>query len=76
MKRLPELPRDGAFSIVAVATQVAAVDATAQDKDCDEQRGKKLPLWLTEPGYLFQDVMDYSHKPFTGSSGRGIRSPH
>jgi hypothetical protein len=76
VKRLPELPRDGAFSIVAVATQVAEVDATAQHKGCDEQRGKKLPLGLTEPGYLFQDVIDYCHKPFTGSSGSGIRSPH
>src|SRR5215471_19994924 len=76
VKRLPELPRDGALSIVTVATQVAEVDATAQHKDCDEQRGKKLPLWLTEPGYLFQDVIDYCHKPFTGSSGSGIRSPH
>src|SRR5215468_6027984 len=76
VKRLPELPRDGAFRIVAVATQVAEVDATAQHKDCDEQRGKKLPLWLTEPGYLLQDVIDYGHKPLTGSSGSGIRSPH
>src|SRR4030095_8306171 len=76
VKRLPELPRDGAFSIVAVATQVAEVDATAQHKDRDEQRGKKLPLWLTEPGYLLQDDIDYCHKPLTGSIGSGIRSPH
>jgi len=76
VKRLPELPRDGAFSIVTVATQVAEVDATAQHKDRDEQRSKKLPLGLTEPGYLLQDVMDYCHKPFTGSSGSGMRSPH
>ena len=41
-----------------------------------EVRGKELPLGLTEPGYLFQDVMDYDHKPFTRSSGSGIRSPH
>jgi hypothetical protein len=33
-------------------------------------------LGLTEPGYLFQDVMDYYHKPFIGSSGSGMRSPH
>src|SRR5215468_2979466 len=76
VKRLPELPRDGAFRIVAVATQVAEVDATAQHKDRDEQRGQELPLWLTEPGYLLQDVIDYGHKPLTGSSGSGIRSPH
>src|SRR4030095_3162058 len=76
VKRLPKLPRDGAFSIVAVATQVAEVDATAQHKDCDKQRGKKLPLWLTEPGYLLQDDIDYCHKPLTGSIGSGIRSPH
>src|SRR5262245_19809223 len=76
VKGLPELPRDGAFRIVAVATQVAEVDATAQHKDSDEQRGQELPLWLTEPGYLLQDVIDYGHKPLTGSSGSGIRSPH
>ena len=76
VKRLPELPRDGAFSIVAVATQSAAVDATAQHTDRDEQRDKHLPLGLTEPGYLFQDGLAYDHKPFTGSSGSGIRSPH
>ena len=76
VKRLPKLPCDGAFRIVAVATQVAEVDATAQHKDRDEQRGQELPLWLTEPGHLFQDVVDYCHKPFTGSSGSGIRSPH
>lgn len=76
VKRLPELPRDGAFRIVTVATQVAEVDATAQHKDRDEQRGQKLPLGLTEPRYLFQNVMDYYHKTFTGSSESGIRSPH
>ena len=76
VKRLPELPRDGAFRIVTVATQVAEVDATAQYKDRDEQRSKKLPLGLTELGYLLQDFMDYYHKPFTGSSGSGMRSPH
>src|SRR5262245_39531955 len=50
VKRLPKLPRDGAFSIVAVATQVAEVDATAQHEERDEQHGKQLPRWLTEPG--------------------------
>ena len=29
VKRLPKLPGDGAFRVVAVATQVAEVDATA-----------------------------------------------
>src|SRR5215813_12156822 len=76
VKRLSELSCDGAFRIVAVATQVAEVDATAQHKDRDEQRGKELPLWLTEPGHLLQDVVNNSHKPFTGSSESGIRSPH
>src|SRR4029434_9052460 len=42
----------------------------------EEQRGKKLPLWLTEPGYLLQDVVNNCHKPLTGSRGSGIRSPH
>src|SRR2546430_268252 len=56
VKWRPKLPCDGTFSIVAVATQVAEVDATAQHEGRDEQRGKKLPLWLTEPGYLLQDV--------------------
>src|SRR5262249_9328686 len=45
-------------------------------KDRDEQGGQELPLWLTEPGHLSQDVVDNCHKPFTGSSGSGIRSPH
>src|SRR4030095_3819252 len=48
VKRFPELPCDGAFRIVAVATQVAEGDTTAQHKDRDEQRGQELPLWLTE----------------------------
>src|SRR5262245_2531783 len=39
VKRLPKLPGDGAFRVVAVATQVAVVDATAQHKNRDEQRG-------------------------------------
>ena len=73
VKRLPKLPCDGAFRVVAVATQVAEVDATAQHKDCDKQRRKELPLGLTEPGHLFQDLVDNCHKPFTGSSGSGIR---
>jgi len=73
VKRLPELPRDGAFSVVAVATQVAEVDAAAQHEDRDEQRGQELPLRLTERGHLLQDVVDNCHKPFTGSSGSGIR---
>src|SRR5262245_20095401 len=76
VKRLPELPRDGTFSIVTVATEVTEVDATAQHKDRDEQRGQKLPLRLPEPGYVFQNIMDYYHKLFTGSSGSRIRSPH
>jgi hypothetical protein len=47
VKRLPKLPCDGAFRVIAVATQVAEVDATAQHKDRDEQRGKELPLGRT-----------------------------
>src|SRR5215831_10002349 len=76
VKRLPELPRDGAFSVVAVATQVAEVDAAAQHEDREEQRGQELPLRLTEPGHLLQDVVNNCHKPFTGSSGSGMRYPH
>ena len=45
VKRLPKLPCDGAFRVVAVATQVAEVDATAQHKDCDKQRRKELASW-------------------------------
>ena len=66
VKRLSKLPCDGTFRVVAVATQVAEVDATAQHKNRDEQRGKELPLWSTEPRHLFQDVVDHGHKPFTG----------
>jgi hypothetical protein len=73
VKRLPKLSGDGAFSGVAGATQVADVEATASHKDRDEQRGKALPRWLTEPRPLFQDVVDHCHKPCTGSSGSGIR---
>ena len=76
VSRLPKLPGDGAFRGVAGATQVAAVDATAQHKDRDEQRGEELPLGLTEPGHLFQDVVDHCHKPFTSESRSGMRSPH
>src|SRR5262245_27296470 len=76
VKRLPKLPGDGALRVVAVATQVAEVDATAQHQDRDEQRGKELPLWFTEPGHVFQDVVDNCHKPFTGSSGSRMRYPH
>ena len=76
VKRLPKLPCDGAFSVVTGATQVAEVDATAPHKDRDEQRGEELPLGLLEPGHLFQDIVDHCHKPCTGSSGSGIRSPH
>src|SRR5919108_935307 len=76
VKWFPELPCDGAFRVVAIATQVAEVDTTAQHKDRDEQRGQELPLWLTESGYLFQDVVDNCHKPCTSSSGSGMRYPH
>src|SRR4030095_14414914 len=55
VKWRPKLPCDGTFRIVAVATQVAEVDATAQHEDRDEQRGQELPLGLTESGHLFQD---------------------
>ena len=65
VKRLPKLPCDGAFRVVAVATQVAEVDATTQHKDRDEQRGKELPLGLTESRHLLQDIVDNCHKPFT-----------
>src|SRR5437016_11790682 len=66
VKRLPKLPCDGAFRVVAIATQVAEVDATTQHKDRDEQRSKELPLGLTEPGHLVQDSVDNCHKPFPG----------
>jgi hypothetical protein len=29
---------------------------------------------LTEAGHLVQEVVDYCHKPFTGSSGSGIHN--
>src|SRR5262249_51650025 len=74
--RLPKLPCNGTFRVVARATQVAKVDATAQHKARDKQRGQELPLGLTEPGHLFQDVVDHCHKPFTGSSGNRFRQPY
>src|SRR4029434_7484692 len=40
VKRRPKLPCDSAFRVVAVATQVTEVDATAQHEDGDEQRGQ------------------------------------
>src|SRR5262245_12491841 len=76
VKWLPTLPGDGAFRVVAVATQVAAVDTTASHTKRDEQRGQELPLGLTESGHLLQDVVDKCHKPFTSSSGSGMRLPH
>jgi hypothetical protein len=45
LKRLPQLPCAGAFSVGAVATQVAEVDATTPHKHRDEPRGQELPLW-------------------------------
>jgi hypothetical protein len=66
VKGLPKLPCDGAFRVAAVATEVTEVDATTQHKDRDEQRSKKLPLGLTEPGHLLQDIVDHCHKPFPG----------
>jgi hypothetical protein len=44
VKRLSKLPGDGAFSVVAVATQGAEVDATTPHKNRDEPRGQELPL--------------------------------
>jgi len=73
VKRLPKLSCDGAFRVVAGATQVAEGDATTSHKDRDEHRGKELPLGLSEPGHVFQDVVEHCHKPFTGSRGSGIR---
>jgi hypothetical protein len=66
VKRLPKLPCDRACRVVAVATQVAAVDATTPHKDRDQHRSKELPLGLTEPGQLFQEIVDHCHKPCTG----------
>jgi hypothetical protein len=66
VNRRSKLPCNGAFGVVAVATQVAEVDVTTQDKHRDEQRGQELPLWSTEPRHLFQDVVDNAHRPFTG----------
>jgi hypothetical protein len=76
VKRFPTLPCAGAFRVVAVATEGAAVDATASHKDRDAQRGQELPRWLTEPGHLLQDVVDKCHTPCTSTSGSEMRSPH
>jgi hypothetical protein len=45
VKRLPKLSCNGAFSVGAVATQVAEVDATTPHKNRDNPRGQELPLW-------------------------------
>ena len=66
VKGLPNLPCNGAVSVAAVATQVTDVDATTQPKERDAHRRKKLPLGLTEPGHLLQDIVDHCHKPFPG----------
>src|SRR5262245_16992525 len=76
VKRRSNLPCDGTFRVVAVATQVVAVDATAQHTNRDAQPGKELLLWSTEPRPLFQNVVDDAHRPFTGSRRSGSRSPH
>jgi hypothetical protein len=62
VKRLPKLPCNGTFRVVAIATQVAKVNATAQHQDRDKQRGQELSLGLTEPRHLFQDVVDKCHR--------------
>src|SRR5262249_15941235 len=66
VKRLSELPRDGAFRVVAVATQVAEVDAATQHEERDEQRGQELAVRLAEGGHLLQNVVDNGHRPFPG----------
>ena len=72
VQRLPTRPGAGAFRGGAGAPQVAVVDTTAQPKERDAPRGQALPLWLTEPGPLSQDVVDKYPKPCTRASGRGL----
>jgi len=65
-KRRPKLPGNGAFSVGAVATQVAAMDATTQHKDRDKPWSQDLPLGLPEPGPLVQDSVDHGPTPCPG----------
>ena len=48
VKAAPELPRNRALTIVAVAAQIAKVDAASQCQDGREQRVKELGLGLTD----------------------------
>jgi hypothetical protein len=62
VQRLPNLPCDGAFRVVAVATQVADVDAPTPHKHRDEPRGQDLPRWETEPRPLLQEIVAHGHR--------------
>jgi len=50
----PEMPRKGAFGVVAVATQVAKVDAPSQGEDRGKESFKELPLRLLNRRHLLQ----------------------
>jgi len=65
VKGAAELSRDRAFGIVAVAAQIAKVDAAPQRQDRAEQNFKELPLRLTNRRHLLQDVVDNCHRPLT-----------
>lgn len=66
IKGSPELTRNRALGVVAVAAQVAKVDAPPQREDRREQSGQELPLRLTNRRHLLQNVVDNCHRPFTG----------
>jgi hypothetical protein len=52
VKAAPELPCNRALTIVAVAAQIAKVDAAAQCQDGREQRFQELGLGFTNRRHL------------------------
>ena len=64
-KGSPELARHRALGVIAVAAQVAKVDAPTQSEDRRKQNFKELALQLTHRSHLLQDVIDNCHRPFT-----------
>src|SRR5436190_15941963 len=68
-KGAAKLARDGALTVIAVAAQIAEVDAAPQREDCGEQDAKELGLGFTDRRHLLEDVVANCHRPFTGCSG-------
>ena len=61
IKGRAKLPRQCAFRVIAVATQIPKRDVAAQSQDGGKQSFQKLVLGLTQPGHLLEDGGDNCH---------------